>query len=364
MSAGPNVVTLDGSHGEGGGQILRTALSLSTMTGRGFRLIKIRAGRRNPGLLPQHLLAVRAAAAVSAAAVIGDRLGSMELSFAPSYRPRPGSYVFDVAETAARGSAGSISLVLQTLLVPLASTDGVFNLLLRGGTHVEWAPAFDDLATAYLPVLRRMGFQVHAELKRFGWYPVGGGEIVCNISGRSPSRESTYPRPLQIKDRGPLLRISGRAIAANLPMHIPQRMADRARGSLGSLNVPVQIEPQLVAAASTGAGIFLLADYQDCPASFSAYGRIGKPSEAVADHAVSALLEHHASAGAIEVHLADQLLLPLAIASGASMFTTQRAANHLVTNAWTIGQFKIADISIAEGPPCEVRVDPNQQIWQ
>ena len=150
------------------------------MTARAFRLINIRAGRRNPGLLPQHLSAVRAAAAISGAVVSGDQLGSTELSFAPSHPPRPGSYVFDVAETAGRGSAGSVTLILQTLLVPLALADGASSLVLRGGTHVEWSPPFDDLVSSYFPALRRMGFRVDAELKRLGWYPVGGGEVVCD----------------------------------------------------------------------------------------------------------------------------------------------------------------------------------------
>ena len=135
-----DILTLDGSHGEGGGQILRTALSLSAITARPFRLVNIRAGRRKPGLLPQHLSAVRAAAVIAGAAVSGDRLGSTELSFTPSRSPKSGSYVFDVAETAERGSTGSVTLILQTLLVPLTLADGPSTLVLRGGTHAEWSP--------------------------------------------------------------------------------------------------------------------------------------------------------------------------------------------------------------------------------
>ncbi len=159
-----NVLTLDGSYGEGGGQILRTALSLSAVTVRPFRLSRIRAGRHNPGLLPQHLSAVRAAAAITGAAVSKDRLGSTELSFSP----KSGSFAFDVAETAERGSAGAVSLILQTLLVPLALADRASTVVLRGGTHVEWSPSFDDLVHAYFPALRRMGFRIDAELKRWG----------------------------------------------------------------------------------------------------------------------------------------------------------------------------------------------------
>jgi RNA 3'-terminal phosphate cyclase (ATP) len=356
-----DVLTLDGSHGEGGGQILRTALSLSIITARPFRLINIRAGRRNPGLMPQHLSAVRAAAAISSAIVSGDQLASTELSFAPSHAPRSGLYAFDVAETAERGSAGSVTLILQTLLLPLALADRPSTLILRGGTHVEWSPPFDHVVNSYFPALRRMGFRVDAELKRWGWYPVGGGEVACDIAAGPAIRVALGPKQIEIADRGPLRRISGRAVAANLPAHIPQRMADQARASLGDLGVPVEVEPQQVSAACPGAGIFLLAEYLEWPASFSAYGRLGKPSEAVADQAVAALREHHASKAAVELHLADQLLLPLAIANGASAFTTLRPTGHLMTNAWTIGQFGVADISIAEGSPCRVRIEPRDR---
>ena len=351
------VLTLDGSYGEGGGQILRTALSLSAVTMRPFCLTNIRVGRRNPGILPQHLSAVRAAAMISGAVVSGDRLGSTELSFSPTHPSKSGSYIFDVAETAERGSAGSVSLILQTLLVPLALTDGASTLVLRGGTHVEWSPSFYDLVNAYFPTLRQMGFRINAELKRWGWYPVGDGEICCEIGiDRDPAQLSA----IRMTERGPLRQIGGTAAAANLPAHIPQRMADRARASLGDLCVPLHILPQRVTAAGPGAGIFLVAEYQNMAATFSGYGRLGKPSETVADEVVGALRDHHASNGAAEVHLADQLLLPLSLAAGTSIFTTPRSTSHLMTNAWTIGRFAVADISIEQGTPCRVSIKPRR----
>ena len=350
-----DVLTLDGSHGEGGGQILRTALSLSVVTMRPFRLISIRTGRRNPGILPQHLSAIRAAATISGAVVSGGQLGSTELSFSPTHPAKSGSYTFDVAEVAERGSAGSVSLILQTLLVPLALTDHASTVVLCGGTHVEWSPSFDDLANAYFPALRRIGFRVDAELKRWGWFPVGNGEISCEIR-MSPG--TARPNPTQIEDRGLLERVGGAAVAANLPAHIAQRMADRARGSLEELGLRVNIVPWHVTAACPGAGIFLVAPYENMAASFSAYGRLGRPSEAVADQAVAAFRDHHASNAAVELHLADQLLLPLSFAAGISTFTTLRSTSHLMTNAWTIGQFAVADISIVQGTPCRVNVKP------
>lgn len=353
-----DVLTLDGAHGEGGGQILRTALSLSTITRRAFRLINLRAGRRNPGLLPQHLSAVRAAAAISSAIVSGDRLGSTELEFAPQHPPKAGSYTIDVAQAAERGSAGSVTLILQTLLVPLALADSGSTLVLRGGTHVEWSPPFDDVVNAYLPALRRMGFRIEAELRRSGWYPFGGGEVVCNVIAGIPRQGALLPHPIEAPARGPLTRISGRALAANLPARIPQRMADRARATLSDLGVPVEIQPERVTAACAGTGIFLLAQYEPLAASFSAYGRLGKPSEAVADEAVARLRECHASGATVELHLADQLLLPLSVAAGPSVFATAHATGHLVTNAWDIEQFGVANIEIEQGVQCRVRVQP------
>lgn len=354
-----DVLSLDGSHGEGGGQILRTALSLSAVTARPFRLVNIRAGRRPPGLLPQHLSAVRAAAAITEAVVSGDRLGSTELSFTPGRSPRSGSYVFDVAETAARGSAGSVTLILQTLLVPLTLADGPSTLVLRGGTHVQWSPPFDDLVNSYFPLMRLLGYRIDAELKRWGWYPVGGGEVVCKIAAGPAGDSVSWRNPIEALARGPLRRIAGRAVAANLPAHIPQRMADRVGESLRDLGVPIEVQSQQVTAACPGAGIFISAEYKDLPASFSAYGRLGKPSETVADEAIAAFRTHHASEAAVELHIADQLLLPLALANGTSVFTVARPTSHLMTNAWTIGQFEIAQVSIEEGTPCRVRVNPH-----
>lgn len=355
-----DVLTLDGSHGEGGGQILRTALSLSMITGRAVRLLNVRVGRPRAGLLPQHLSAVRASARISEAEVSGDQIGSTELMFTPRSPPMPDAYTFDVAEIAERGSAGSVTLLLHTLAVPLALAPGPSSLVLRGGTHVEWSPPFDHVTESFVPALRAAGMNLALELKHWGWFPVGQGEIVCRIEGRPASTgpQDGWPRPLELLARGPLRQISGRAVAANLPAHIPQRMADCARASLTDLGVPVDISALRVNAACPGAGIFLLARYDAAAAGFSAYGRLGKPSEEVAEEAVTALRQHHASGAAVEPHLADQLLLPLAVAAGPSVFTIARPTGHLLTNAWAISQFGVADIAVEDTTPCHVRVEP------
>lgn len=353
-----NVIDIDGSHGEGGGQILRTALSLSMVTGCPFRMGNIRASRPRSGLMPQHLAAIWAAARLCQANVSGDQRSSQTLAFAPRRPPAAGSYLFDIAQMAGMGSAGAVTLVLQTLLVPLAFAGGTSTLVLRGGTHVPWTPPFDHLAQSYLPALRRMGLEASAELNRWGWYPVGQGEIVCKIRGTGhPSNRSPF-RQLNATTRGPLKQITGRAVAANLPAHIAQRMADRAWSQLSDLNVPLHIEPQRASASCPGAGIFLAAEYEEVVSSFSAYGHPGKRAEQVADEAVHDLREHHFSSAAIEVHLSDQLLLPLSLASGLSQFSVPVLTSHLKTNAWTIGQFGIADISMLAGSVCCIEVRP------
>jgi RNA 3'-terminal phosphate cyclase (ATP) len=330
---------------------------------RPFRIMNIRAKRRNPGLLPQHLSATRAAAAISCATISGDQLGSSELTFAPSRPPQPGFYVFDVAEIAGHGSAGSAILILQTILVPLALAQGPSTIVVRGGTHLEWAPAYDDFANGYLPALQRMGLSAEADLVQWGWYPAGGGEVRCRLTGVqiAASQRDGRPQPIEPVGRGPLIRITGRAIAANLPSHIAQRMCDRARAILSDLGAPMQIEALRVRAVSPGAGIFLVAEYEESlAATFPAHGRQGKPSEAVADEAVAALRAHHASGAAVELHLADQLLVPLAIAAGSSHFTTARPTAHLATNAWTIEQFGIAKITIEQNALTHVHIEPSK----
>ena len=335
------MLTIDGSHGEGGGQILRTALALAAITGRPIRFEKIRAGRKNPGLAAQHLTGVRAIAAICDAQVSGDELGSQSLTFAPGGSPQAGDYVFDVAEAREGGSAGATTLVLHTVLLPLALSGGDSTVVIRGGTHVAWSPPFDYARDVWLPALSRMGVSATLELSRWGWYPVGQGEIRIVIKGLRGNLS-----PLTLVKRGTLRRVWGRAVAANLPSHIPQRMATRAYSLLKGAGVDVRIEPLRVRAACAGAGIFLTAEYEGVRAGFSALGARGKPSEAVAEEAVAALMTHRDSVAALDQHLADQLVLPLALAGGVSSFSVERVSRHLTTNTWAVEQFGLARISI------------------
>jgi RNA 3'-terminal phosphate cyclase (ATP) len=347
-------LVIDGSHGEGGGQILRTAVALAAITGRPLRIERIRAGRPHPGLAAQHLTAVRAVARVCAARLVGDKLGSSVLEFVPCGSPRAGDYAFDVAEARAGGSAGAVTLVLQTLFVPLALVGGVSTLSLRGGTHVTRAPPVDYVRDVWLPTLRRMGLCADLELVRAGWYPVGGGELRARIAG------GAGPASLSACDRGALVRVAGRALTSRLPAHIGERMRKRVIGTLRSVGVQVEVSTEEVEAACPGAGIFLTAEYERSRAGSSAIGARGRPAEAVADEAARELLAFHHAGAAIDAHLGDQLLVPAALASSPSDFDVSHATLHLHTNAWVIECFGLAHVRVTGkgAGPARVRVEP------
>jgi len=327
-------VTIDGSYGEGGGQVLRTALTLSTIAGRPMRIEHIRAGRGNPGLRPQHLTAVRAAAAICQADLEGDDLGSQTVTFAPNEPVQPGEYVFDVTEAAEDGSAGSLGLVLQTILLPLALAEEDSLLTLRGGTHVAWAPSISYIEHVFLPALEQMGIRAEVDLSRWGFYPVGGGEVHIQIEGRKNTL-----KPLALTERGDLRRIWGIAAVTNLPSHIPQRMANRAHNVLAEEGLRAKVEPRRLRGAGPGAGIFLFVEYEHVTAGFTAYGRKGLPAERVAEAACEDLLSHHHSGAPVDAYLADQLVLPMALADGDSRLVTSQITQHLLANVWVVQQF-------------------------
>lgn len=338
-------VVIDGSLGEGGGQVLRTALSLACLTGRRVQVSKVRAGRRNPGLAAQHLTALRSVAALCAGEVEGDSLGSTEVMLEPGRAAHGGEYSFDVAGVAEGGSAGSVSLLAQALVPPLALANGLSRLTLKGGTHVRWSPSFEYLEQVFLPRLAEIGIRTACHLEAWGFYPAGGGEIALEIEGVGPGASL---RPREWIDRGPLARISGSAIASNLPAHIPQRMTDRARSLLAGSGARFAVTPRRVRGAGPGAGLFLVAEYEAVAAGFTAHGEPGKPSERLAEEAAEQLLAFDGSTAALDRHLSDQLLLPLALVPGRSAFTTPVVSEHLTTNALIIKQFLGSRIDIRQ----------------
>ena len=339
-------LVIDGSQGEGGGQILRTSLSLSAITGRPIRIENIRANRPKPGLGAQHLTAVRAVSALCRAGLVGDEIGSGQLDFIPEAPVEAGDYAFDVASVLRGGSAGATGLVLQAVLLPLALADGRSRVSIHGGTHVAWSPPFDYLHDVWLPMLAGMGITAKLEMRRSGWYPVGQGEIAAVIDG---CRLASCPlQSLSLAERGPLQTVIGRAVAANLPAHIPERMAKRAADLLAEQGIEAKVAAEVLSAACAGAGIFLTAQYENLRCGFNALGTRGKPAEEVAEDAASALLAHKISGAALDQHLADQVIVPLSFAAGPSRFTVERITPHLETNAWVVGLFGRVTASLEE----------------
>lgn len=336
-------LTIDGGYGEGGGQIVRGALTLACLTGRPVHIGRIRAQRRKPGLAAQHLTSVRAAAELCAAEVTGAELGSQALTFRPQRMMQPGSYRFDVAAARLGGSAGATMLVLQTVLLPLACAEGESTVVLEGGTHVPMSPPFDYVRDVWLPTLARLGIAAHVWLERPGWYPAGGGKVCAAIRG---SGKRARFSPLWLTERGNLKIVRGCGLASALPSHVAERMAGRAREILQAHGILHDIRAVTRDSDCPGAGLFLVAEYQHAIAGFSALGERGKPAESVAEEACAALFFFHESEGAVEAHLADQLIIPTAVCEGESAFTVQRVTLHLETVAWLVERFGVARVRI------------------
>lgn len=339
------MLTINGAFGEGGGQVLRTSLTLAAILKQPIRIENMRAGRNPPGLAAQHLAAVRAAAMICDARLVGDHLGSTQLTFEPQSAPEAGFYEFDVAEARAGGSAGSTILVLQTVLLPLVLAPADSTVVVKGGTHLPWSPSFHYFNDVYLPALARLGIQAAAELMAWGWYPAGNGQVDLAIGGQTRFPDALAGQPLA-QERGALQQIAGVAVAANLPAHIAQRMADRAMSLLRQAGLPAAIQPQRVRSVSPGAGIFLVAEYERSRAGFSALGQPGKPSEQVAEEAVNDLLAFHQSGALLDRHLADQLVLPMALARLPGEFRVEELSPHTLTNLWVVEQFlgRVAEV--------------------
>ncbi len=345
-----DVVNLDASQGEGGGQVLRTALSLSVLLRRSVTLTRLRERRPRPGLQPQHLTVVRALAAISRARVIGDTLDSMELTFVPRALTG-GTYRFDVG--AIKASAGSVSLLFQALLLPLAFAPEPSRLTLIGGTHVPWSPPVHYLTEIFLPALRRMGIEAQVTLERWGFYPAGGGEIEATIVPTRRIAGLVWERPVS-----PAV-IGGVSAVCRLPLSIAERQRRRALERLHSGGLAADIAlVEGTEAGGPGTLVFLSAGGRESGGGFSALGRRGLRAEAVADAAVDALLSYLGTGAAVDDHLADQLVPFLALGVGPSALTCPTLSSHLRTVAWVVQQFLPARIELEAGPPARIRVLP------
>jgi RNA 3'-terminal phosphate cyclase (ATP) len=322
------MIHIDGSQGEGGGQILRSALALSMALGRPFTITRIRANRPKPGLMRQHITAVEAAAAICSAKVQGAAAGSAQLVFEPG-PVRAGVYRFAV------GTAGSTTLVLQAILPALLFANEPSDLTIEGGTHARWAPPFDFFDRALAPLLTRLGAQVSASIDRHGFYPAGGGCIRVRID---PAR----PTALILDQRGDITARKPTILLSKLHRAIAERELARIRDRLGWESAPDSIV-HADNALGPGNAISLELRCEHVTEVFCALGEQGKPSEAVADEAVDCAREYLAAGVPVGRYLADQLMVPLAIAAargaGESAFRTMPLSRHAATNADVIEAF-------------------------
>jgi len=321
------LIHIDGSFGEGGGQILRTSLSLSLVTGKAFRIENIRAGRKRPGLLRQHLTAVLAAAEVvgrKAGDIEGATLGSTSLTFSPG-TVRGGEYRFSV------GTAGSGTLVFQTILPALILASEPSRIVIEGGTHNTAAPPFDFLARTFLPLLERMGPAVRVQFERYGFYPAGGGRFCAEI------QPVASLKGLHLGARGEITSRQVTALVVNLPRHIAQREVDTAAAMLNWSPECLAVEESR---NSPGPGNIVMIEMGSAEVTeiFSAFGQLGVSAEAVATEAATEAREYLASRAVAGEHLTDQLLLPLALA-GAGSFTAVKMNLHARTNMAVISKF-------------------------
>jgi RNA 3'-terminal phosphate cyclase (ATP) len=336
---------LDGAQGEGGGQILRTSLALSLLTGRAFHLRNVRAGRPRPGLQPQHLQSVRAAAAVGRAGLRGASLRSTDLVFEPG-PVAAATYRFDI------GTAGATGLVLQTVYLPLALRgEAPSELTLAGGTHVTTSPCFHFLDATWRRYLETIGFRIRLRLVRPGFYPRGGGVVEAFI------QPCPRPRGIRLGERGPV-KATGFSAVAGLPESIAKRQARRAAFRLEQRGLEVDLREETWD-GGPGTVLAVQLDTKPAPTLFFGLGARGKPAERVADEAVDQVLAYlDAGPALVDPHSADQIVLPLALAEGPSEYGVAEVTRHLTTNIAVIRRFVERDIVCEgeEGGPGVVRI--------
>jgi len=317
-------IRIDGSFGEGGGQILRTALSLSCITGSSLNIFNIRKGRKKPGLMPQHQTCVNAISEICNAEVSGNAIGSTELTFVPR-KIRPGDYFFDIK------TAGSSSLVIQTLLPALIFSDGISRITIKGGTHVPSSPSYNYISEVFIPLLHRIGIKMETSINKYGFYPKGGGEVSFKIFPCEKIKR------LNVVNRGELLSITGYSAVANLPLHIAERQKNSVIQDLSPLSANIDILE--VTSFGQGTFVFLKGAYENILTGFSALGERGKRAEDVGREAASIFKDFNNSSACLDPHLADQIVIYLSLAQEGSTFTTSRITQHLLTNLWVIEKF-------------------------
>ncbi len=353
-------IVFDGSAGEGGGQILRTALSLSAITGKSFAVARVRERRPKPGLRPQHREAARAVGRLVDAEIAGDEVGSSRLEFRPRRRPSPGDLALDV------GTAGSTPLLFQTVCWPLALAGAPSTLTLRGGTHQDHAPSFHYLALVWAPAVARLGFGFRLELQAAGFYPEGGGEFTARV-------EPAHPMPpLDLRQRGTLQEVDVVSMVGGLGFEFADRQAARALKRLREAGISAEAERVPVPAhASKGGHVLIVSTFERTRAGHGAVSARERSPEQIAEDAVGAFRSHLAGGAAVDRHLGDQLLIPAALLAAGHVppppgivpvtrYSVAAVTKHLTTNADVIRRFLDVEIAILgrEEGEGEVRVQP------
>jgi RNA 3'-terminal phosphate cyclase (ATP) len=338
------MLTIDGSQGEGGGQIIRTSLALSLITGKPFRIHNVRARREKPGLQRQHLTAVLAAATIGDAQIEGASLGSSAFTFTPG-KVTPGEYFFPI------GTAGSTSLVLQTILPPLMIADAPSTLAFEGGTHNVHAPPFEFIVKVFLPLIERMGPRVSAELERYGFYPPGGGRFTVHIE---PAGSTLAP--FDLLTRGEIRARRARALVVKLPPLIGERELSVVREQLGWNEADgdeLRVETS-TNALSPGNVLTLEIESEHLTEVFTGIGERGVRAETVAERAAEEARAYLETGAPVGEHLADQLLIPLALA-GSGSYTTGQPSLHTTTNIEVIQMFLDVGIKAKQ---------TNEAVWK
>ncbi len=316
------MIEIDGSWGEGGGQIVRTAVGLSAVTGKPLRIYNIRAGRCNPGLQAQHLTGINACAEICDAKVKGNVKGCSELIFIPG-KIKGGNYKINV------GTAGAVSLVLQTLVLPSMHADSEIILEIAGGTHVRWSPPLDYFQHVFCWFTKLLGIDISVSIERYGFYPKGGGRVLAKI------KPCNKLNRLELDKRGDFAGLCGISVAsANLrKARVAERQAEAAEKIFGKIERDVKY----VTSLSSGSALFLRARYENCVLGASALGELGKPAEAVGRECAELLNRQMNSEGCTDEWMGDQILPFLALSGG--RISTTKITNHCLTNIWVIEKF-------------------------
>lgn len=318
------MITIDGSEGEGGGQILRNACALSLVTGEPFVIEKIRGNRDQPGLMRQHLTAIEAACTIGGAECEGLELGSNRIAFKPG-SVTPGEYRFAV------GTAGSTALVLQTVIVPLALADKPSRVVIEGGTHASMAPPFDFIEKCFLPQFDRMGPRFSARINRHGFFPRGGGKIEIDI-------EPSPLRRIECIERGEARGREGTILFASLESKIAERIRKAALKKLPEWNEDQIAIRELPADQGPGIALVLASSFAEVTEVVSGFGKLGLSAERIGTTAGKRMAGYEGSGAFAGPYLQDQLLLPMAFAGGGA-FTSVKISDHTRTAAEIIGKF-------------------------